>query len=50
MGVAARKVSGKAASPHREYEPYLEATWGLKNHWYPAAFSHELPDRWSKAS
>src|SRR5579875_2765190 len=44
MGVAARKVSAKV-SPHREYEPYLEAKWGLKNHWYIAAFSHEVPDK-----
>ncbi|MGH7906208.1 MAG: Rieske 2Fe-2S domain-containing protein [Candidatus Binataceae bacterium] len=29
----------------RGYEPYLEAAWGLKNHWYPAAFSHEVPDK-----
>ncbi|MBF6568429.1 MAG: Rieske 2Fe-2S domain-containing protein [Candidatus Binataceae bacterium] len=45
MGVGARKVAAKAVSPHREYEPYLEAKWGLKNHWYPAAFTHEVPDK-----
>lgn len=24
------------------YQAYLEAAWGLKNHWYPALFSHEI--------
>jgi phenylpropionate dioxygenase-like ring-hydroxylating dioxygenase large terminal subunit len=31
-------------SDRRLYAPYLEATWGLKNHWFPAAFSHELAE------
>ncbi len=26
------------------YATYLEAGWGLKNYWYPALFSHELPE------
>jgi hypothetical protein len=26
------------------YQPYLEADWGLKNHWYPGLFSHELEE------
>ena len=29
----------------RMYQPYLQAEWGLKNHWYPALFSHELPEQ-----
>ncbi len=29
-------------SPSRQYAPYIEAVWGLKNHWYPALFSNEL--------
>src|SRR5579871_5104763 len=29
-------------SPSRQYTPYIEAVWGLKNHWYPALFSNEL--------
>ena len=28
----------------RLYQPYLEADWGLKNHWYPGLFSHELEE------
>lgn len=28
----------------RQYQPYLEASWGLINHWYPALFSSELAD------
>ncbi len=28
----------------RFYQPYLEAHWGLKNHWYPGLFSHELEE------
>ena len=28
----------------RFYQPYLEAEWGLKNHWYPGLFSHELEE------
>src|SRR5579875_130967 len=31
-------------SHDRDYAPYLEAAWGFKNHWYPALFSHELPE------
>lgn len=26
------------------YQPYVEASWGLTNHWYPALFSRELGD------
>jgi phenylpropionate dioxygenase-like ring-hydroxylating dioxygenase large terminal subunit len=44
MATVAHKIGAKAASANREYQPYLEAAWGLKNHWYPALFSHELPD------
>ena len=28
----------------RLYAPYLDAAWGLKNHWYPGLFSHELDE------
>src|ERR1700722_2242729 len=45
MAVAAHKSNAKAPAANREYAPYLEAKWGLKNHWYPALFSHELPDK-----
>jgi len=35
----------KAHAPEQKlYAPYLEAEWGLKNHWFPALFSHELPE------
>jgi phenylpropionate dioxygenase-like ring-hydroxylating dioxygenase large terminal subunit len=33
----------RPSTASRLHEPYLEAAWGLHNHWYPAAFSHELP-------
>ncbi|MFC5995385.1 Rieske 2Fe-2S domain-containing protein [Pseudonocardia hispaniensis] len=36
VGSAVGKVS------KRQYEPYLKASWGLLNHWYPALFSSEL--------
>ena len=42
-----RNASGAgkaAASSRRQWAPYLEATSGFKNHWYPALFSHELKD------
>ena len=26
------------------YQPYIDAKWGLKNHWFPALYSHELAD------
>ncbi len=26
------------------HQPYIDAVWGLKNHWYPALFSHELKE------
>jgi len=34
----------KASDERRFFEPYLQATWGLKNHWYPVLFSSELAD------
>lgn len=27
-----------------QYQPYKDAAWGFINHWYPALFSHELPE------
>ena len=38
VGAAVAKVS------KRQYQPYLEAEWGLINHWFPALFSHELAE------
>jgi phenylpropionate dioxygenase-like ring-hydroxylating dioxygenase large terminal subunit len=40
--MAAKSSAGNGE--RRLYAPYLEAAWGLKNHWYPAAFSHELAE------
>jgi nitrite reductase/ring-hydroxylating ferredoxin subunit len=40
--MAAKASTGGA--DRRLYAPYLEASWGLKNHWYPAAFSSELAE------
>lgn len=28
----------------KQYQPYMDAEWGFINHWYPAAFSDELPE------
>lgn len=28
----------------RQYEPYMDAAWGLINHWYPAFFTTELEE------
>lgn len=36
------KVGGSSAAISKQYAPYLEAEWGLKNHWYPACFSKDL--------
>jgi len=40
--MAAKANAGSA--DRRLYAPYLEAAWGLKNHWFPAAFSSELAE------
>lgn len=37
-------VTSSSDAERRFYAPYLDAAWGLKNHWYPALFSHELAD------
>jgi len=47
MGASARKFQTKSIAS-RQYQPYLEASWGIKNYWYPAAFSNELPERGTK--
>lgn len=33
-----------ATTSSRQYQPYLDAAWGLKNRWHPAVFSHELAE------
>lgn len=38
------KVGGASAAISQQYAPYLEAEWGLKNHWYPIFFSSEVGD------
>jgi carbazole 1,9a-dioxygenase terminal dioxygenase component len=30
--------------PHPNWQPYIDARWGLPNYWYPAVFSDELAD------
>lgn len=37
---------GRANTPQvqGEYQPYIDATWGFINHWYPALFSDEIPE------
>ena len=36
--------TSQADKDRRFYAPYLEAAWGLKNHWYPGLFSFELAE------
>lgn len=38
------RKNSKSQQVTKQYAPYLEAEWGLKNHWYPVLFSNELPD------
>jgi len=49
MGASARKIQGRSLAS-RQYAPYLEASWGLKNHWYPALMSRELPEKTVKGA
>ncbi len=35
-------VRRSSSAATRAYEPYLNASWGVKNYWFPALFSHEL--------
>jgi nitrite reductase/ring-hydroxylating ferredoxin subunit len=44
MKAAASTISRKRSLPREHYASYLEASWGFKNHWYPALFSHELAE------
>ena len=30
--------------PLKFLQPYIDARWGIKNHWYPALFSHEVKE------
>ena len=30
--------------PLKFLQPYIDARWGIKNHWYPALFSHEVSE------
>ena len=34
----------KQRKPLKFLQPYLDAKWGIKNHWYPALFSYELKE------
>lgn len=34
--------SSKSRKPLKFLQPYIDARWGIKNHWYPALFSHEI--------
>lgn len=38
------KAIGKSKAITKQYQPYIEASWGFANHWYPAVFSNELPE------
>lgn len=45
MSQSSYAVGRTGGSVARQYGPYIEADWGLANHWYPAAFSHEVEKR-----
>ena len=32
----------ESRKPLKFLQPYVDARWGIKNHWYPALFSHEV--------
>ena len=34
----------KSRKPLKYLQPYIDARWGIKNHWYPALFSHEIKE------
>lgn len=34
----------KSRKPLKFLQPYIDARWGIKNHWYPALFSHEIKE------
>ena len=36
------RCSSSRSTATRAYEPYLDASWGVKNYWLPALCSHEL--------
>lgn len=38
----AEQITGAASRDRRQFQPYYEAVWGLKNHWYPGLFTAEL--------
>lgn len=38
------QAARSAESGERYYKTYIEAEWGLKNHWFPALFSKELAE------
>ena len=37
--------SASARFGKKLYQPYIDAKWGLKNHWFPALYSRELADQ-----
>ena len=36
--------ASKPRKPLKFLQPYIDARWGIKNHWYPALFSYELKE------
>ena len=34
----------ESRKPLKFLQPYIDARWGIKNHWYPALFSHEVKE------
>ncbi|HEX7659024.1 MAG TPA: Rieske 2Fe-2S domain-containing protein [Pseudonocardiaceae bacterium] len=38
-------AAGRSSAITRQYGPYIQADWGLANHWYPGVFSREVQER-----
>lgn len=34
---------------NRPWQPWIDAKWGFRNHWYPALISRDLPEGKHKA-
>ncbi len=40
--MATQQARPKPRKPLKSIQRYLDAEWGIRNHWYPALFSHEV--------
>jgi phenylpropionate dioxygenase-like ring-hydroxylating dioxygenase large terminal subunit len=44
MSEKAARTNRRKRTTAKWLQPYLEATWGIRNHWFPVLFSHELKE------